>query len=467
MAGEIKIYTGNLKYRNIEFVFVFEGRKLKLIPPKNKINEIEKWFMYEIQKGTYTFGKQVYVEGDLEGRINETGQKIIFIHGNPNIGLESSVLLIDVESYIIEKYDRDGIARIGFMSSEIDCIFPTSKALKDFQWEDDGTVCVTTEDFENTTSKTQKFKVNDREVTVYFTIGRTSSTKIGEPLLELHSVIYFEFEKNNDYEFIYKIWNIAKCFIQYLCYRKNISIPSIEISTINSDGKYERFATGHILKEELYNEPQNLSSGRYIKQEHISGSEGKILNDISENKIYMRHIPESFGSGRIINAARFVMITAAFEWTFNKNNPNGVPKKDKTIEAEKKAENSLEELINNSSGKLKGIYKFLKKLIKSNSLQEKIVQVGKEYDSIIGGFGRHLYKINNEELNYSEMGQRLSEQRNNFAHGNLDKDFVGLALLDLMYLEYIIYGMQLKEYGLSDDSIRNAIKGLFKCNTTE
>ena len=66
-------------------------------------------------------------------------------------------------------------------------------------------------------------------------------------------------------------------------------------------------------------------------------------------------------------------------------------------------------------------------------------------------------------LVYSEMGLRLSNQRNNFAHGNLDKDFIGLSLLDLVFLEYIIYAIQLKYYGVEDINIQRAINDLFHC----
>lgn len=55
---------------------------------------------------------------------------------------------------------------------------------------------------------------------------------------------------------------------------------------------------------------------------------------------------------------------------------------------------------------------------------------------------KHLYALNGKKLKYSEMGERLAAQRNNFAHGNLDKDFDELALLDLIYLELILYAMQ-------------------------
>ena len=62
------------------------------------------------------------------------------------------------------------------------------------------------------------------------------------------------------------------------------------------------------------------------------------------------------------------------------------------------------------------------------------------------------------------MGKRLSDQRNHFAHGDIDKDFIGTALLDLIFLEYVVYAMQLKFYGISDDYIRKAINDLFHLN---
>lgn len=74
--------------------------------------------------------------------------------------------------------------------------------------------------------------------------------------------------------------------------------------------------------------------------------------------------------------------------------------------------------------------------------------------------GNGLHK---EELNYTDMGKRLGDQRNHFAHGDLDKDFIGLSLLDLIFLQRIIYAMQLKISGLEDKQIQRAINDLFQC----
>jgi hypothetical protein len=39
----------------------------------------------------------------------------------------------------------------------------------------------------------------------------------------------------------------------------------------------------------------------------------------------------------------------------------------------------------------------------------------------------------------------------------IDKDFIDDSLLDVIFLEYLIYAIQLKSFGLSDESIRKAI----------
>lgn len=464
MSIEFDIYTGTLKYKEIEFSFVFDRKELRLIPPEDKYHDVHMWFMNPLGKGAYTFGNPVYIEDDyLIGKCNENSQKIIFLPKYKNIGSCNSVLIIQIEAYIIQRYEREWIDRLGFTSPEIDCIFPTSQALENPEWTEDGIISIKTKDFDNTTSLKQCFSVDGKEVSVFFGISRTSSGKIGKPPLELHSEMFFEFEKTNDYAFILKLWRIAKCFVQYLCYRKNVNLSSAEISAPYGDGKHEKFATLHIVNEDVDNEPEILEKRRYIKQEYISGVEGKILNDIAEDRIYLRHLPDTYRTGRSINAARFVMITAAFEWTFKKKYADGISKKPTTIKAEETATEKLSELVYGSKGKLKEIYKFLRKLIGSNSLQAEIEQTGKDYADIIDVFGKHLYSMNKETLKYSEMGLRLSQQRNNFAHGNLDKDFIGLSLLDLIYLEYIVYAMQLKEYGVDNKSIQRAINDLFGC----
>jgi hypothetical protein len=131
MSIEFDIYTGTLKYKEIEFSFVFDRKELRLIPPEDKYHDVHMWFMKPLGKGAYTFGNPVYIEDDyLIGKCNENCQKIIFLPKYKNIVSCNSVLIIQIEAYIIQRCEREWIDRLGFTSPEIDCIFPTSQALE-------------------------------------------------------------------------------------------------------------------------------------------------------------------------------------------------------------------------------------------------------------------------------------------------------------------------------------------------
>lgn len=470
MPKDSSFYTGSLIYRDINFTFIFDGEKLQLIPPTDKKHEVSHWFMNSLGNGVYAWGKPLYMEeAYLVGKCNETSHLIIFLpKQNSHIGSQNTVLFVDLFAYIICKYNRKLIDRVSFYGPEINCIHPVSQAISysfDFdQSFDDGIITLATKDFDKTTTAAQEFIVDGKTINVFFSVDRSISQKIGEPPLTLNSVLNFEFTPTNDYTFIFRLWRIAKRFIQFLCYRNNISLLSADLFSPYEDGKHERFATFYTVNETLDSELDTLKSRRYIKQQYITGYEGKILSDIASNSIYTRHLPESYRSGRHYNAARFIMITAAFEWEFSRLYPEGIKKKESTLQVEAKAAEEIDALILKSTGKLKSIYKFFKKLIGSDKLQEKLEYIETDFDAIIGAIGRHLYRLNDEELVYAEMGKRLADQRNHFAHGDLNEEFIGLSLLDLMFLEYIIYAMQLHLYGVDNQYIQLAINDLFHLN---
>ncbi len=462
------IYTGKLKYRDIDFTFVFTGTELRLIPPADKESEIEwQWKMKSIGNGAYTFADPMPVdERYLTSHCNETNQRIVFLPAQGStLSFNNTVVIIEIESFIVCKSNDDKFNRVTISCPEMNYIHPINKAFTikiPNEFAKEGVAYFNTQNFDLTTTDKQKFIVDEKEVQMYFGISRTISHKIENPPLTLESVMFFEFDATNDYSFILRLWQIARDFIRFLCYRNNIFITKIDLSTSDDDGKYNNFAKMYINNRDEESEELPLQKGRYIKQIHIAGKEGDILSDIASDSIYLRHLPETFESGHHINAARFVMITAAFEWEFRRLYPDGIKKSEATINAENAVCEEIQKEIDNLSGKKKNIYKFLQRLVRSDSIQPKIIQIGKDFSGIVDIFGKHLYRLNNQELDYSEMGERLASQRNNFAHGNLDKDFIGLSLLDLMFLEIVVYAMQLKFYEIDDVEIQKSINALFQ-----
>lgn len=463
------MYSGKLNYKDICFDFVYNRQELRLIPPSDKKTEIWNWKRKELAPGVFTMGDPLTIDSSyLEGTINETAQKVIFITRQGSaIGSQNSVLIIEVAAVILFSTEKSMISKIAFAGPEINAIYSVGKAFSlvyDEEESKKGIISIETADYEKTTTEKSAFIVDDKNVYVHFSIGRQVSMGVQDTPLKLTSIMIFEFESTDDYDFLFRLYSIAKMFISYLCYRKNVVIDAVELSGLMEDGKYHICAKMQILDRNQQCEEKTIKEGRYISQHYIAGLEGKILSDIASDTIYMRHLPDTYEAGRHIDAARFVMITAAFEWEFRRIFPEGVKKKERTLNVEEDAKQVLQGLIDNSTGEIKGIYKYLQKSIGSSPLSGKITFVGRNLTEIIDVFGKYLYGLNGEELNYSQMGERLSQQRNNYAHGNLDKDFVGLSLLDLIYLEMVLYAMQLKYYGLENIKIRRVLNELFHKN---
>lgn len=461
---DFNIYSGKLNYKDICFDFVYDKQELRLIPPTDKKPEIRNWKMKELAPGVFTMGDPLTIDSPyLEGAINETAQKVIFItRQGSSIGSQNSVLIIEVAAVILFNTEKRMINKIAFAGPEINAIYSVGKAFSlvyDEEQSKKGIISIKTADYEKTTTEKSIFIVDDRKVSVHFSIGRQVSMGVQDTPLKLTSIMIFEFESTDDYDFLFRLYNIATMFIRYLCYRKNVVIDVVELCN-----QYHICAKMQILDSNQQCEEKTIKDGRYISQHYIAGLEGKILSDIASDTIYMRHLPDTYEAGRHIDATRFVMITAAFEWEFRRIFPEGVKKKERTLKVEEEAKQVLQGLIDNSTGELKGIYKYLQKSIGSSPLSGKITFVGRNLTEIIDVFGKYLYDLNGKELNYFQMGERLSQQRNNYAHGNLDKDFVGLSLLDLVFLEMVLYAMQLKYYGLENIKIKRVLNELFHKN---
>ena len=183
MAFESHTYTGSCTYRDINFTFVFDGKELRLIPPADKKKTIrQEWIMTPLAKGVYTMGDPLTMdEPYLTGHCNETGTDFIFItKQGGHISSQNSVLFVPIVAHIKCKYSRDTIARMSFSSPVINCIHPVTQgfgfSMDTESFNTTGVFSVTTQSFNETTTAPQIFTVDDRQVSVEFSISRNHHT---------------------------------------------------------------------------------------------------------------------------------------------------------------------------------------------------------------------------------------------------------------------------------------------------
>ncbi len=380
----INVYTGSLNYQNAEYQFVFHDDELHLIPPPEVAENILWGYeRKEIAPGVYTSGDPLRMkESVLVGRCRENNKYIFFlVRKNAQLGCQNDVLIVPLIAHFMCHNSKPFISRICFYGPELNHIHPVNQALcytlDADHFFNDGTFSLATRSHEFTTTSKQQFLVDGNNVTVSFDIRRDFSSKISDAPVHLNSALTFEFDPSDNYMFLLRLYNIAKRFIQFLCYRADINISTTNLYELTDDDKYSNIGSLHIRNESHETDEASIKAERYIRQKDIAGLEGKILGDIAEDRLYLRHIPDSYKVALHINAARFVMITAAFEWEFRRLYPDGIPKSTKRLEAEHKAEEKLNELIENCSGDTKRILKFVRRAVSwQETLQSKVEKVG-------------------------------------------------------------------------------------------
>ena len=462
------IYTGSLEYRNIEFQFVFDGELLTLITPKQHQHEVEwEWLKEEIGPGVYTYGKPLTVDVPfMSGRCYETNKQMIFLtHESSTVGSRNSTLLVNVVGVIEANKADSRFSRLTLSSPELNFIHPINRAYyQEFNFDDlekDGAISIKTNGFDATTTTKRPFTVDGNCVSVHFSVGWKCSTKNNEPPIILNSNMIFEFEETSDYWFLRRLWSVAESMVQLLTFRQNAKISECALQAKFDEKRFHDIGTFKLTRDTIASDGHSLEKGRYISLRYLESHEADLIALIADESIYLRHIPKSSEGARSIDASSFVMTTAAFEWEFSQLYPDGVSKQDKRVKAEERALKEIDAAISNTTGEAKSILKFARKSIGFTNLEAKVIQASRDFDPVVGVFGKQLYSLNEEEFDYKTIGNRLANQRNDFAHGNIDKEFSGAAILDLLFLRYLIYALQLRRIGVSDSSIQRAINDLF------
>lgn len=463
-----KNYTGTLEYKGIDFFFVFDGAQLSLIPPKEKEDEIRRnWIYAEIKPGVYTLGDPLTTNVPfLCGNCSETGRMMMFLTREDSfIGFNNTTLCIDIVGLIECQTSNRKYCRMILSNDELNYIHPINRAFyQEFDPGDlqkSGVIAIKTREFSEITTEKKRFLFEGKDVIVNFSIGWKCSTSNGNPPILLNSNIIFEFQETDDYWYLFRLWRLAEKLVQFLTFRKNARFQESALQVKFDDEHYRKAADFRLVAPVRSETDSSLEKGRYIALAQLESKEDKLLSLISEDSLYLRHLPGSFKDGKSLDAATFVLTSAAFEWEFGRLYPDGVMKPDRKANAEKRALEEMQIAIDNSTGEVKKILKHCRKMIGFSNLESKIIQAGKDFDSTVGLFGKHLYQLSKEEFSYSAIGKRLANQRNDFAHGNIDKEFNGPAILDLLFLRYLIYAMQMRRVGVSERNIQNAINDLF------
>lgn len=390
--------------------------------------------------------------------------KYVFIVDRvPDIPTFFTTSTVRVYSYIEYNYIVDSIYGLGLYCSELNHFYSVKKGYELSIQEGLKSSNVQTIPYDNTA---ESFIFDLGEKTIRCTLGVEAKAKFkSQNPLMFCSRMLLEFENLESIEELYNVYNTAWSFMCFIAYRKNI-IFETTLYGRNEKGNLYPFGKLH-----LFSDLEGLEDERVIQDivsyDILKSKISNLFTEISENKLYLQHIPESKRNGRIINPARFILTTAAFEWNIREIYDVPVSKTQSTVKADILAELSTLSSRNKYNRKKRDSFDFFIDLISSidNNLSKKITYALNDLDSILKPFITNLYKLNGKEVDpYTKMADRIQLQRNNYAHGNIDKEMDPDVILDIIVLEWVNHAMVFKKMGYTNHEITKLINSIFDRN---
>ncbi|MGG4467217.1 hypothetical protein ABER68_04160 [Paenibacillus alvei] len=371
-----------------------------------------------------------------------------------------------LSSYIIFKNEETKFDGLKINSEELNWFHNVKQSYSIKTYLDDsGNSEIKIEPYKST-DKRFVFNFKGQDVEVNLNISRYFSDVSTMPI-KLHTDLNFFFEITDKFEMLEGLSNVAFKFLKFVTYRRNIAFNNLALLKKDEDTtKYETVGTLYIKGFNTErDEEEKVITERLIHLKLIENNMGKLFEELTNNKIYIDHIPENSLAKNIITPASIIMVTAGFEWQFrltykelSKENEDTFSKQKEEILA------FLDGKINQNTGRVKRYFKSSKALIQRNdmNLAGKIRWALTEFKDEIDIFIKPLYnwdEVSKSKL--SEIAERLQTQRNNVAHGNIDKEFNRIVMSDLVVLEWLYYIMVLHNLGVPKANVKSAVNKLF------
>lgn len=379
-------------------------------------------------------------------------------HNLDNIGAVST---FKIQGIIEFNNEKQKVNALEIYSKELEYIFDSKKIFESIKYDKIGSIDLKIKSPEKVNSIKKQLKLKDKIISYCFGIdGRIKYSNDG--YFSSDTFLKFEWESLvEDYNFIYEIVMTGYFFLCYLCYRQNINFKRMKLLKKNEDGKYFSVAQMTLFMHDMSDAEEEYIKDYQIKFDYIKTIDDKILQAIIDENIFIKHIPENELKRRKITPQSFVMVSSAFEWEFNKLSPNGVEHNKKELNEIEEIKNDLLQLSINYKGSKKRTIKKVIEHIGKDSLESKIIFTNKKLGNISDTFLKYLCDLNSIK-NKNIIFTNLQKLRNDFAHGNLNIDVNSDGFLGIIYLERLVYIMQLKRFGLDDDNIKKAIIKLFE-----
>lgn len=439
---------GKIKLNNIDFQFILLNDDLEIIFENMKdvtsvsnINYKDRMFICH--------GNESLNVNKLNG-IGDDGIRYEFYICSSQLTFNNSFkckVCYYVTYYNLQKVDDPNQKRLVFTGNEIDGMANYNTLYQQVYNPKMQLKAIDLELYRNKDLIKHEFVVNDVKYSLYYADGFTANTCAKHPI-EFKNYMYLESNDIKNIEDYYDIYLKIKNLLSFIYHRRNIRFDTIKIQAFNGTNYFE---IGEFVVFDNKTEVEEIDKKKAIKYEQISPVLTRLVKEIFNNDLHLDHIPSSLASNRSVTAGSFVILLAAFQYEFDRF--YSVEHSQSSTKIKNEMFNELSKLMENSNNKKKKKYQVIIDHLDDDILEAKILHIFKKYPNTMERLGKKIYTRNNFNYDKNEIATRLAKQRNNFAHGNIKNKFELISLVDFLFLEKIVYFIQLVNLGLDEDDV--------------
>ena len=453
---------GQVYINQKNFAFVFDNKTFKLeIFPDQLIDFISEMLTNQASGPKRT--KRTWIPTiELDGQVFNGDCIRFIILDNPyyHDGIkEYSVLSFIRYSY---GFDLNSIKGLRLSGDDIDIFYPAEFAVKRSVVKNNNELSASVETVNMPYLSCGKYRVA-KGVDAELMVKAESKMAFYNPVfpMQTNSFILANYSVPVNLDVVLKTIENVRSFLQYACYRKNITFHKMEVCW-EKDGRTQY--QGIIgLKEEYVSESKSEKRNRLLRFGFFNKQTATIITQIKNNKMVFDYLCDSIDDTRHYPVSRSFGILSAFEREYRNIYGDNYTRSNQYTETKDTIVGLLKEQAVKLTGKRKRYVKHFINGIENDSLpfSNRVEIALCDCEEIISPFIEAFYPSRNKKEIYTSIAEHMGRLRNGIAHSRLDVSIKPVFMDDLKIMEIMIYAMRLKAIKKDSHDIITALSDLF------
>lgn len=426
--------------------FHFDGKTLSVYP-HNPLNDAQIMNIYFSETQSVQSGspqEDILIRGSLR----PSAESVVF-HISQHPGIKDHGIYFGVVAYWIidECYELKDISMVRFSGLCVDSFCPMTNIQTNIH---EGCFEITAKTSEENSIDLGKAIIDGDELTVSAeTFWNYDFCK----RIEFESRVAFR-TKSPDYKLIKSIYKCFASSLRFCLGRGNIDfvleLCAEEESKFHVVGEFAAVHGKTYIPDEL-DEPFTC----FVRAKDIGIYFGEIVSAFSDNSFYGTELNQSRADADIITYSKVIELTSSFEREFHKLFPEGVKHGAKTQHDSELAKQAINKAAEGLTSAPKRILQKLGERVSEDNLETRIRHACK---SLADEVAEAVFKSTGTNRKHSQLGKKITELRNDIAHGNEPRHELKSVTNEYRLLMNLVFAMRLMRLQIPDEDIARLVR---------